>query len=880
MTATITDIFQQPDYAKLFNRAYLDTIVARPKGEQAREETLVQHSKTTLDVFDKIVDELGLKPVFEKLLKEAFGNTDEKYWHLLCAIVYFHDFGKINTAFQDRMKEGGKKSHESDHSLPGLFLFGTLLETYMKNEKDTAKSTAFYLASAIARHHTCLESPAEISHKIDRLWESEFKKKLLNEMFQKAKENGQAHLLGLWFNPTIQSPASCPGAIFRHMQEKLPDDPEQREAIFYLHKLLYSCLVSSDYYAAHYGEDVPSEITNTLQDISTLKTKLDAFIAGKQTDEEVSKARKKFREHAHTELKKNTGKNVFYLYLPTGGGKTLTSLSLALELAKENKSKRLFYVFPFVNIIEQNQKVLGEALGEELVSPIYSYSDWSLKDSEDDETHFINQEFTNYPVVVLSNVNFFHALIKSGKSSNYKLHNFANSVIVIDEIQSLNAKEWTLYNDLITNAAKMLNSKIIVMSASIPPIHKLTENEDLVENKISILIEPDTAELKAEFEKFWARVNLVLEKDEKEKIAEKCLVELAEEKINAHNCPDKVLIVANTIKKSLNAYSELCTNKDLKKEYEVLLLNSTMLPSRRQEIIEKIGQEKPDKKLILVSTQSVEAGLDVDFDLGIRELAPLDNLLQVCGRVNRNMKKGKNCCVYVATKDTSKDAMVYGELRFRGELKEDKKYGKKPKDNMQEKIKEIIGKEGDMDNKYGEYSQTLIAHIQKQNVDIYQENQRHSVESLRDLDFESLNEHNVIEQPSVSIFIPINIDLSKKDRLRELAKNLEIDEVDGKLPWKTIYELYIYTCKSKDRKKNIKLKKLAPLLNQFVISISHNRAHKLNLYVEEVFPGEGQRKYSSFLKLMEKEIGDEKIYTLENGLRIDKLKDNEDAVVF
>ncbi|MBU1887486.1 CRISPR-associated helicase Cas3' [Candidatus Micrarchaeota archaeon] len=902
--SSIDDVFQEPDYSKLFRKEYLDGLYARPISEDGRvAESLTNHSQITLEIFDKLVGELSLKPTFQKLIEKAFGKSETKLWSVLRAIIYFHDFGKMNDSFQDRIKEQSKKNleqsynkeklkktSESDHSLPGLFIFGLLLETYLKNEDEKTKATFFYLASVIARHHTNLQSPIDIGDKLDGLWEksseSEFKR-LVGSIQDETRKTDQIINLSLWFDPKINSPSNRPGAIFRYMQENLPENIEQRESIFYLHKLLYSCLVSADYYAAYHRE-TPETISNTLPDIDQLKENLTKFLNLKKSDDDVSKAREKFRLFSSKRLLESSGKNVFYLYLPTGGGKTLTSLSLALELAEKSNAKRLFYVFPFVNIIEQNQDVLKKALGNELISPIYSYSEWDLKENEDDKTHFVNQEFTNYPVVVLSNVNFFNALIKNGKNSNYKLHNFANSVIIIDEIQSLNSKEWTLYNDLITNTAKMLNSKIIVMSASIPPIHKLSEEE--IENEVKLLIEPDQKELREEFAKFWQRVDLRLEDDEKE------LSNLAEEKIKEYNYPDKVLVVANTIKKSIITFKKLQKSKHLKEKYEdkILLLNSTMLPSRRKELVKQIGKE--NERLILVSTQSVEAGLDVDFDLGIRELAPLDNLLQVCGRVNRNMKKDNVCSVYVATKNTEKDSIVYGELRFRGESKKGS-----GNDNMQEKIKDLLkNKEKHMDEKYVDYSNDLVRQIQKQNKDIYRETQRHSVESLRDLDFESLDEHKVIEQSSISIFAPIDIDLqdivqdeiSQKSRLLELAQALDKNLANGskildgtKLISKNVLGLYLSVCKSKNKDKKVELKKLAPLFNQFMFSVSHNRAHRLSLYTEDVFSNEKKRYPSTFLKLKDSAIETDEnpkgIYSLKNGLKIDELRgDNQEAIIF
>ncbi len=858
---SIIDVFSKPDYHHFFSSDFLTNMLARPGSDNKIPESLVSHSQLSLEVFDLIVKELDLKPVFVNLFEKSFGYYNEKHWDILRAIVYYHDFGKMNTAFQERMRNpNSKKTEDSDHALPGLFLFGSLLNTYLSTESEFDKSLLFYISSAIARHHTRLESPMEIGEKVDNSWGKSLT--LLKNIYPSLKSAGNDKFFSLWFNPTTNSPKEKPGAIFRYLQDNLPEDSEKREALFYLHKLFYSCLISSDYYAASYqGEKIPSSLCNTLSDLKSLTDRFGEFLSGKKSNDEISVIREKFRNHAHGKLNQNKDKRVFYLYLPTGGGKTLTSLSLALSLSENFNSKRLFYVFPFVNIIEQNQEVISSAIGADIVSPIYSYSDWDLKENENDKIHFINQEFTNYPVVVLSNVNFFNSIIKSSKSANYKLHNFANSVIVIDEIQSLNAKEWTLYNDLITNLAKMLNSRIIVMSASIPPIFELSDDEKIKTN-ICELISPQCPDLNQYFEKFWNRVTL-------HPVKEQDIVSLSLEKISENNYPSKVLIVTNTIKKSLDVYQKI--NKKLSKTYNVILLNSTMLPSRRKEIISMIKNPPDGQKLLLVSTQSVEAGLDVDFDIGIRELAPLDNLLQICGRVNRNMKTTIGNVYVSKDKTTSKDSVVYGKLRFGG---------KDSTDNMQEKIVQLLeNKEQGMDLKYNIYSSDLVARINKQNKEIYKENQRHSVDCLRDLDFDSLNMHNVIECQSVSVFVPLDINISGKNKLSDLAKQFDLNITDNHLLWSQVHDKYISLCKSKNIQKRHQLKKFAPLLNQFVISLSFNRASKLGIYVQELFKSDSKNKYSSFLMFDENRLHD--IYSLDNGLDAIKIDSgSDDAIIF
>jgi len=492
----------------------------------------------------------------------------------------------------------------------------------------------------------------------------------------------------------------------------------------------------------------------------------------------------------------------------------------------------VFYVFPFINIIEQNYSVIKDTLGlKDEISPIYSTSSWNLDSEKKEEQlrYVLDNEFLNFPFVVMSNVNFFNTFIKSGKSSNYRLLNLANSIVILDEIQSLNDKDWTVFNDFITFGSKALNIHFIIMSATLPNLEDISL-ETFSDKSINLIKDYKNYFLHPLFSN---RVKFEY-KENVQGLYQ--IIDLLKEEINKAN-PNKILVVVNTIEDSRELYNEINNDDFVSKGYSVSLLNSTILPHRRKEIIDGVKKEK--SKIIFISTQSVEAGVDIDCDFGIRDFAIFDSIEQIAGRINRNFKNldpSKLIIINLKKDDTQKAFHVYKGTHRWNTIQD---HYKSP--NEIKKFLELR----DFDVFYNK----VIENINLRNNHKFKEASLDIVKKgIRELNFPKLNEMNVIDQKTISFFV--NVDIPKIEFTEEEIKFILKRGIifENKISGKDIWESYKNF--NKDFKKGIidrmiNTKIWSSILSKFIISVldycidGEKLSKRLNLSDGIVFLKEG-----------------------------------------
>ena len=866
----------------------------KPLGNDAakdKKEILENHSQNTLIYYEKIISELSLDKIIKDMLSRLVNSEDSDiFFDLFKELIYYHDIGKVSPLFQKKKMENlsidlNLKNLDSTHSLYGMFLFDFIfLSEYIKileNKPDDEKSKYLQLvllfSTMISRHHTALKEANSIKEKLKEEDFSGILSDLINIRQEFFEESDYFFI------------DSFPLLEYYDFSELINSfNEEQKESLFYLCKLIYSLMIVSDYYATMeflQGKEFIPDLKKIDNDIK--KKIMSEFYKEKEVDGKRYDFNKQLEDKNYVNQLKNTeakniqninelktkilleadnnlrnslekGKKVFYLNVPTGGGKTNTSMKLALSiLEKRSELNKVFYVFPFINIIEQNYKVIKNTLdlGENEISPIYSTSTWNV--SSDEESYglkyVLDNEFLNFPFVVISNVNFFNSFIKSSKSSNYRFHNLANSVVVLDEIQSLNDEDWTLFNNFIKFASENLNIYFIIMSATLPRLDEISLKLDKEGNEQYANNLLDKPERFYNHPSFKERV--VFEYDKKIDGQDKIIEDLeknTEEK-------SRILVVFNTIRESNNLYNKLIENKGetYYRGFEVLLLNSTLLQSRRRDIINKLERAKEeDKKIILISTQSIEAGVDVDCDYGLREMAIFDSIEQVAGRINRKNESKGHLKIFEFKNKSIKNSVYKGSFRANTILE---KY--KEKD-----IKEFLKTRNFSFTEEGYYNK-VIASIKEANKSKIKEAPIDKVKFIRSLDYNSLNEEDVINQDSLSIFVGLEI-LNKEFTESEI-KFLEVLEIDtskevikGEQVWDS-YKNIIGNQKQKSfPQKKIESKKLAGILNKFTFSISSFKISKIKSFLGEEIGG---------IYYLSPESG---IYSYIEGLKDPELLDN------
>lgn len=403
-------------------------------------------------------------------------------------------------------------------------------------------------------------------------------------------------------------------------------------------KYIYSCLIDADRLDAYLfdvneqssssraGPDkyFTSEHTDWDNYINIFETNLQELselsIQKNDTEKKIIKNRQLISDRCKEAASKKTG--IYQLSVPTGGGKTLSSLRFSLHHCKAENKKRIIYVIPYLSIIEQTASELRKILNlsENSDFLLEHHSNIVLPDDENEwEIRKLATSRWDKPIIITTVVQFLDTVMSSRGGELRKFHNMSDSVIIFDEIQSLPIKSIHLFNEVITFLAKFCNATILLCTATQPQLDKTERKNLLLENNPNLV---DCGHLFEEFKR--TRIVFLEEKD-----IDDFGVFISEKADVWGNC----LTVVNTKKSALELYKKL-KNKD---GFEVYHLSTSMCSIHRAETIIKVKDAlKNNRKVICVSTQLIEAGIDISFSCVVRAAAGLDSVAQAAGRCNRN----------------------------------------------------------------------------------------------------------------------------------------------------------------------------------------------------------------------------------------------------
>lgn len=316
----------------------------------------------------------------------------------------------------------------------------------------------------------------------------------------------------------------------------------------------------------------------------------------------------------------NLESGIYRLNLPTGAGKTLTSLRYALHHALKHNKKRIIFTMPLLSIIEQNAGIIHEYIGnEDILLEHHSNVIETDETGELDKRELLIESW-NVPIIITTMVQLLNTLF-AGKTSNIRrMQALCNSIIVIDEVQTVPDKMLSLFNLALNFLAKICNATIILCSATQPCFEKTMYPLDKsVKDLITLTKEQETA---------FKRVRL-------EYKGEMDCEELADFAASILEGNNSLLLVCNTKNEAAVMFNLLCSKiKDVKAFH----ISAGMCTAHRKETIKEMQEalENKQQKVLCVSTQVIEAGVDVSFARVIRLLAGMDNIVQATGRENRN----------------------------------------------------------------------------------------------------------------------------------------------------------------------------------------------------------------------------------------------------
>jgi CRISPR-associated endonuclease/helicase Cas3 len=382
-------------------------------------------------------------------------------------------------------------------------------------------------------------------------------------------------------------------------------------------RMLFSCLVDADFLDTEsYMDPEKAEKRGEYLPIEDLLTRFNKYMSDKTSKADatpVNEVRQSILSDCRKAAEQNPG--IFSLTVPTGGGKTLSSLAFALEHAKKHGLVRVIYVIPYTSIIEQNAEVFREALGAEQVVEHHA----SLDDDDSTPRSRLAAENWDAPVIVTTSVQFFESLFAAKSSRCRKLHNIANSVVVLDEAQLVPID----YLSPIIQTMELLKLHYhvtFVISTATQPAFESRDNFKGLPIGSVVEIISDVPKLYNQLK----RVTIECPRDWQRSIEWN---ELAKEIV----VEEQVLCVVSDRKSCLELHKLLPTS--------TYHLSALMCGQHRSDTIAAIKTKlKNNEQVRVVSTQLVEAGVDLDFPIVYRALAGLDSIAQAAGRCNREGK--------------------------------------------------------------------------------------------------------------------------------------------------------------------------------------------------------------------------------------------------
>jgi CRISPR-associated endonuclease/helicase Cas3 len=546
-----------------------------------------------------------------------------------------HDIGKGTPYFQKYLLD---KEAKIDPFLKSHSMISSLYCSWLiLNDTTISDISRNYLCLAaslvIQGHHGSLKRPTSYLENLEHFNKEEiFSKQIesLNESLQEL-ERITTHDLGL--DSFVEFTNSWQDHLYDFCRNIiLLGPPSYSKEQYFTINLLYSALLEAD--VSHAGSIIQSPRLDIESDI------IRNYIADIQTNDdakEINLLRNILFNHVDNKsVTEILDHKIFTLTAPTGLGKTLTSMNFALNVRRRIQQEKAFrprivYVAPFISILDQNMEVLQKvftqpqeaAVNSNLLLMHHHLAPVNYKAQQQDETYSTSQsEFLthgwNAEIVVTTFIQFFNTIFGRYTSQLRRLNNLVGSIIILDEVQSIPFKFWDAVRNVLLFLSTRFNFTVILMTATKPLIFAEGETTEIASNE-SIQNIP-------------ARVSFQLRHRQEITLDNFC------NEINhliGDNNDKNILIELNTINTAKQVLDSISSDN-------LFFLSSQVIPKHRRPRINKIKEAlKPNnnKPVILVTTQVIEAGVDVDFDIAVRDIGPIDSIVQTAGRCNRNGKR-------------------------------------------------------------------------------------------------------------------------------------------------------------------------------------------------------------------------------------------------
>lgn len=560
-------------------------------------------------------------------------------------IGLLHDIGKASQEFQDYIKSAvGLLNPDEDDYVDAAGLKGKIdhstagAQLIYRNlaDKGTKSFIAQVLSLCIASHHSrtglldCI-SPEGVDTYSKRMAKTD-EKTHINEAVGKLSDEAKSKIM-----TRLQSERLLKNTV--SLYKALRNELDSKETLSFkyglLVRFLYSCLIDADRLDTadfeepalkklrHYGKYEDWKVL-----IDRLNKKLEDF-----DSKGINVIRQKISQACYEFA--DSPKGLYQLTVPTGGGKTFASLRFALHHADKHQMDRIIYVLPFTTIIDQNadeiRKVLEEKdkKGKYLNRIVLEHHSNLMPDEETTRQKALSENW-DAPIVLTTNVQVLEALFGSGTQSVRRMHQLANAVIIFDEVQTLPVKCVQLFNTAVNFLVNNCGSTVVLCTATQPLLDKIEPKSRALPITTEQQMIPNTRQLFDELKRVEVKDKTKVggwSNDEIRTLASQKVVESG-----------SVLLVVNTKTSAREIYQQ-CKQMDSVEKYH---LSTHMCPAHRLDVLNQVRKcldPKAPKPVICVSTQLIEAGVDISFGSVIRFWAGLDSIAQAAGRCNRNRER-------------------------------------------------------------------------------------------------------------------------------------------------------------------------------------------------------------------------------------------------
>lgn len=523
---------------------------------------------------------------------------------LIYNIGLYHDIGKYQESFQKRIRD--IQSKRVEHAVCGALDFPKIVHSPF----------SLMAQFCIAGHHTGLPDGGTRSDENEDA-----------TLYGKMSYPERLEDYSDYQNELIPSPVN--NSVIMELFEDVKNDKDQLfERYAFLTRYCFSCLTDADSLdTAHFctgREDV--ELQSDFQEcLQKLDSRLEQFIC--KTELQKARSRVQSQVFNKTEIKSD----IYLINMPTGSGKTLCSMKFALERAVKSGKRRIIYVIPYNSIIDQTvsefEKIFGESAQILRHQSSFCYDDNDYNEDYRNQLKNVTENW-NAQIIVTTSVQFFESVYKNKRNRLRKLHNMANSIIIFDEVHMMPVEYLQPCLRSVSQITKLLGSEAVFLTATMPDFEKLVRMYSFPHTVIHDLVEDRT-----DFAYFKKGDYVSLGA-----ISEEALL------TDAQDQPSSLIVVNR--RKTASRFYQAATGKKFH-------LSTYMSAFDRQRTIDYIKKELHDlyadypdltkvpeeRRITVISTSLIEAGVDLDFHTVYRELTGLDSVLQAGGRCNREGKR-------------------------------------------------------------------------------------------------------------------------------------------------------------------------------------------------------------------------------------------------